>query len=170
MLDGRRRGRKSMTLGRGCAAAFLLALCCCSDEKRPDTQWGAAHLSWTIDARSAAVSCETLGATRFVALLITRGDLVDRYEAPCDAFALDAPLLVAGDDYMVNVSLQDDRGTPKTNALASSPFSITPGEVTRIEVNFGAAAWVDVSTAAAGEGTGRAGAAGESTAGQREAR
>lgn len=114
--------------------------------------WGSARLTWTIDAGSARVSCATLGATRFVALLLTRGELVDRYEAPCSALMLDMPLLVAGDDYIVNVSLQDDRGTPKTNGLASSPFSVSAGEQTRIEIHFGADAWIDVATERSGQG------------------
>jgi hypothetical protein len=132
------------------SAARALALCGCSDSPRPDTQWGSARLTWTVGAAGAGVSCTTLGASRFVALLITRGDLVDRYEAPCAASALDAPLLVAGDDYIVSASLQDDRGTPRTNALLSSPFSVEPGRVTRVEIHFGADAWIDVELEADG--------------------
>jgi hypothetical protein len=53
---------------------------------------------------------------------------------------------VAGDDYILSASLQDDRGAAKTEGIASSPFSAEAGEQTRIEIHFDADAWIDVDT------------------------
>lgn len=131
------------------AAGLAIAIFCCSDcseDRRPDTQWGSAFLTWTINRESPSVSCSTLSASRFVALLAVRGELVERFEAPCGSLELDTGMLVAGDDYVLSASLLDDRGVPKAEEVASSPFSVKAGAVTRIDINFGADAWIDVDT------------------------
>jgi hypothetical protein len=130
------------------AAGLAVAVFCCSDERRPDTQWGSALLTWAIDRESPSVSCSTLSASRFVALLVARGELVERYEAPCGNLEFDTGMLVAGDDYILSASLLDDRGVAKTEEVASSPFTVEPAAVTHIDINFGADAWITVDPAA----------------------
>jgi hypothetical protein len=135
----RQNGRR---LVLACTAVLELAVLGCSDERRDDTQWGSARLTWTVDRDAPP---ETLGATRLVALFVTRGELVDRYQAPCTDFALETRMLVAGDDYVISASLQDERGIAKTDAVVSSPFRLEPGEVALVDIEFGADAVVNVS-------------------------
>jgi hypothetical protein len=145
MLHSRigQRGRRVVVAW--CAAGLALAVLGCSGEPRDDIHWGSARLTWTVDRDAPPETCTTLGATRFVALLVTRGELVDRHEAPCTDFALDTRMLVAGDDYVVSASLQDERGTAKTAVVAASRFRLEPGQVALIDIDFGADAVINVS-------------------------
>ena len=128
--------------------AWLVAvLMACSEEPREDTQWGTVRFGWTIDEVASATLCDELGATRFQGVLLTRGNIVEMYDVPCQDLAFETGLLVPDDEYVVHATLVDDMVLPKTDRVVSSVFTIDAWQSREVRVNFGADDRVEVMPA-----------------------
>jgi hypothetical protein len=126
---------------------LVAALVACSDEPREDIQWGTLRFGWTIDDVASGTLCEELGATRFQGILLTRGNIVEMYDVPCQDLELETGLLVPDDEYVVHATLVDDMVLPKSDRVVSSVFSIDAGQSRDVRVNFGADDRVEVMPA-----------------------
>jgi hypothetical protein len=119
-------------------ACLLAVSMACSDESREDIQWGTVHFGWTIDDVASGALCEELGATRFQAIVLTRGNIVEMYDVPCQDMELETGLLVPDDEYVVQATLVDDMALPKSDRVVSSVFTIDAWQSRDVRVNFGA--------------------------------
>ena len=119
--------------------AWLVAvLVACSEEPREDIQWGTVQFGWTIDEVASGDLCAELGATRFQGILLTRGNIVEMYDVPCEDLQFETGLLVPDDEYVVHATLVDDMVLAKTDRVISSVFTVGEWQSREVRINFGA--------------------------------